>query len=77
MPDPAFHMPHLGLPCNEDCGGVAPGATSTDGHAYFTLRVRLDPLPGAFHTPDSALDAIRGILNQHIPHYNPKVSLEL
>lgn len=35
------------------------------------VYVDLDPIPGAFHTEESAVNNIRGILESSIPHYNP------
>ena len=35
------------------------------------VEVDLDPIPGAFHTPDSALWQVEDILRGSIPHYNP------
>lgn len=40
--------------------------------AYF-VYVNLDPTPGAFHTPDSALANVRGILENRLGHYEPTV----
>ena len=37
--------------------------------------VDLDPMPGAFHSVDSARNIIGGILNESIGHYNPMVSV--
>jgi hypothetical protein len=34
----------------------------------------LDPVPGTFHTKESARNQIAAILNQSIPWYNPIVS---
>jgi hypothetical protein len=39
-------------------------------HVY----VDLDPMPGTFHTTESAQNAVRSILNDRISHYNPIVS---
>jgi hypothetical protein len=39
------------------------------------VYVDLDPVPGAFHTKESAQNGIRTILNGAIPHYNPVVSI--
>ena len=35
------------------------------------IEVDLDPVPGAFSTPESALYNIEDILVRSIPHYNP------
>ncbi len=34
----------------------------------------LDPVPGPFHTDESAKNNIQGILETYIDHYNPMVS---
>lgn len=39
------------------------------------VYVDLDNIPGAMHTPDSAVDIIGGILKRTIPHYNPTALL--
>lgn len=44
--------------------------------ATFTVEVTLDPVPGAFHTAENALNWVQGILSASIEHYNPKVSLQ-
>ena len=36
--------------------------------------VDLDPVPGVFHTKESAAYAVKNILTNSIPHYNPTVS---
>lgn len=41
----------------------------------FLVYVDLDEMPGAMHSKESAQNAIRGILYDRIPHYNPTVSL--
>lgn len=41
----------------------------------FIVYVDLDPVPGTFHSQESAQNVIRGILNDRISHYNPMVSL--
>jgi hypothetical protein len=33
----------------------------------------LDPVPGAFHTKESAQHHVKTLLNGAIPHYNPRV----
>lgn len=38
------------------------------------VYVDLDPVPGPFHTEDSALNNLRGILEDQINHYNPVVA---
>jgi len=35
------------------------------------VYVDLDPMPGAFHTEESAVNNVRGILESTIPWYNP------
>jgi len=37
------------------------------------VQVNLDPVPGAFHTPQSAMSHIQTILDSSIPHYEPEV----
>lgn len=37
------------------------------------IAVDLDPIPGAFHTKESAEDAVLAILLSRIPHYDPVV----
>lgn len=37
------------------------------------VMVNLDPVPGTFHTPESAREMIEGILISRIPHYDPVV----
>lgn len=39
------------------------------------VDVELDPVPGAFHTPESAERNIQNILSRMIPHYKPTVTL--
>jgi hypothetical protein len=39
------------------------------------VYVDLDPVPGAFHTKESAQTIVRNILDGAIPHYNPLVSI--
>ena len=39
------------------------------------VYVDLDPVPGTFHTKESAQNVVRNILNGAIPHYNPIVSI--
>lgn len=41
--------------------------------AAFLVHVNLDPMPGAFHTSESALLNVRGILQNRLGHYNPTV----
>ena len=49
------------------------------GHimARITLEVEvdLDAVPGAFHTPESAAHFVEIVLQTHLGHYNPKVTL--
>jgi hypothetical protein len=40
------------------------------------VYVDLDPMPGAFNTPDSAKQAVLSVLNMHISHYNPSVVID-
>lgn len=37
------------------------------------VLVDLDPVPGTFHTPESARDAVQAILLNSVPHYTPVV----
>lgn len=37
--------------------------------------VNLDPVPGLFHTKESARQVVSDILRDQIPHYNPSVAL--
>jgi hypothetical protein len=37
------------------------------------VAVDLDPVPGTFHTQESAVESIQAILLSSIPHYNPVV----
>lgn len=39
------------------------------------IMVDLDPVPGAFHTEESARDCIEAMLLERIPHYTPVVVL--
>ena len=39
------------------------------------VYVDLDPVPGTFHTKESAQNVVRNILNGAISHYNPVVSI--
>ena len=43
--------------------------------ATLTVTVELDGMPGAFHTKEYAQEYIQWLLNNNIPHYNPKVIL--
>lgn len=43
----------------------------------LSVQVDLDPIPGAFHTPEDARHAIGMILNDRIPHYHPSVRIPL
>jgi len=45
--------------------------------ARITLEVEvdLDAVPGAFHTPESAAHFVEIVLQTHLGHYNPKVTL--
>lgn len=38
------------------------------------VYVDLDPVPGTFHSKESARNVVANILNERIPHYNPMVS---
>lgn len=39
----------------------------------LSVMVDLDPVPGTFHTPESARDSVQAILLSSIPHYEPIV----
>lgn len=39
----------------------------------LVVYVDLDPIPGPFHTAESAVNNLRGILEDVINHYNPTV----
>lgn len=41
----------------------------------LTVEVRLDPIPGAMHTEQSARDIVQNILDHSIGHYNPIVKI--
>lgn len=41
----------------------------------MTVSVQLDPVPGAFHTPESARAIVEAILANQIGHYLPLVYL--
>jgi hypothetical protein len=38
------------------------------------VYVDLDPVPGTFHSKESARNVIDNMLKHSIPHYNPMVS---
>lgn len=38
------------------------------------VYVDLDPIPGPFHSKESARNVVYGILTTAIPHYRPMVS---
>lgn len=40
------------------------------------VYVDLDPVPGTFHTKESAQNVVRSILAEMIGHYNPIVSID-
>jgi hypothetical protein len=42
----------------------------------LAVYVDLDPVPGTFHSAESAQNTVRRLLKQSIPHYNPLVSIE-
>ena len=41
----------------------------------LNVMVNLDQFPGAFHTPEQAVEAIQSILLNRIGHYEPIVVL--
>lgn len=45
-------------------------------YAYMLVRVTIDPTPGTFHTPESAVEVTQNLLSRSLPHgYNPVVRL--
>lgn len=38
----------------------------------LTVEIDLDPVPGTFHTVDSAREQVQRILRESIPHYRPE-----
>lgn len=40
------------------------------------VDVELDPVPGAFHTAESAQENVQAMLNSMIPHYHPIVTVK-
>lgn len=47
---------------------------ATRQRVKLEVYVDLDPIPGAFHSKESARNFVDGILKANIPHYNPMVS---
>lgn len=45
-----------------------------DKRIAFVVYVNIDPMPGVFHTDQSALDSLDDILKNAIPHYSPSVA---
>lgn len=43
----------------------------------LAVYVDLDPMPGTFHSAESARNAVNGLLHQNVPHYKPLVSIEI
>lgn len=39
----------------------------------LTVVVNLDPVPGAFHTPESAEEIVQAVLNSSLSQYYPLV----
>lgn len=39
------------------------------------VYVNLDPVPGTFHSKESARNVVDRILKESIPHYEPMVSI--
>ena len=39
------------------------------------VYVSLDPMPGAFHTKESARNVVHGVLDERLGHYNPNVEI--
>lgn len=42
-------------------------------YVRMTLVVKLDPVPGAFHTEESAVATVDYLLGDIIPHYKPMI----
>lgn len=42
----------------------------------LTVIVDLDPMPGAFHTPEHAKQVVEAMLLSAVGHYNPVVIIE-
>lgn len=43
--------------------------------ATLIVTIDLDPVPGSFHTVESAQEIVQAMLNSSIPHYNPDVQI--
>lgn len=41
----------------------------------FVIYVDLDPIPGSFHSQESAQNILGFLFRHYIPHYNPTLSL--
>jgi hypothetical protein len=46
-----------------------------DNRITLEVSVRLDPVPGAFHTKESAKNIVAHMLKERIGHYDPKVTI--
>lgn len=42
----------------------------------LVVTVNLDPVPGVFHSIESARQCVQNILNESISHYDPRVYIE-
>lgn len=42
----------------------------------LAVYVDLDPVPGQFHSAESAQNAVRAMLAAQVEHYNPMVTIE-
>ena len=45
------------------------------GRIVMVLEMDSDRVPGIFHTADSCVEQIQGVLDGTVPHYNPSVRL--
>lgn len=41
----------------------------------LTVVVNIDPIPGAFHEPESIQEYLKYMLDTLVPHYEPKVTI--
>lgn len=58
--------------------GVAhPDEEASNGYkrVCFIINVDLDPIPGVFHTQESAQDLLQWIFTENISHYSPIISM--
>lgn len=40
------------------------------------VTINLDPVPGSFHTVESAQEQVQAMLNSMVPHYKPTVAIK-